>query len=146
MRAGRIGLLAVACWWLVALSGCALTDSHGDADFPPATPPVASIRYKVTEPGQFPIDVYFAAWGEGYVIYAAGQSPIYLISDKKGGYFLQRPGDTTQFVVPRKDGSGWNILNPTSPATYLLKNRDDAGWTLQSPGDLPTLIQPIQPQ
>ncbi|HYB70533.1 MAG TPA: hypothetical protein VEH80_07685, partial [Candidatus Bathyarchaeia archaeon] len=91
-------------------------------------------------------DVYFAAWGEGYVIYPQGQMPLYLIPDKSGGYFLQRPGDSTLFVVPRKDGSGWNIMSPMSPATYLLKNKDDDGYTLQTPGDLPTLIQPIQTQ
>lgn len=145
MRSRRIAPIVAGLFWLAGLGGCASTGSP-DSDFPPPTPPVASIRYKVTQPGQFPIDVYFAAWGEGYVIYPQGQMPLYLIPDKSGGYFLQRPGDSTLFVVPRKDGSGWNIMSPMSPATYLLKNKDDDGYTLQTPGDLPTLIQPIQTQ
>ena len=71
-----------------------------DAEFPPAQPPAAAVRFKVTPPGGFPVDVYLSAWGEGYVIHAPGQAPIYLISDKKGGFVMQRPGDGGFLGVP----------------------------------------------
>jgi hypothetical protein len=136
------GLLALVTLSLAGLSGCAGTDPRADADFPPPQPPAAAARYKVTPPGRFPYDAYFAAWGEGYVIYAPGQAPIYLISDKKGGYIVQTPGDTAAFVAPMKDGSGWTILRADAPATFLLKDKEGKGWILQPPGELPTLIQP----
>lgn len=120
------------------LAGCAALGS--DADFPPPVPPAAATRFKVTEPGGFPVDVYLSAWGEGYVIHVPGQSPIYLISDKKGGFILQRPGESASWVSPRPDGSGWNILSASGPTTFLLKQED--GWILQGPGELPTLIVP----
>ena len=85
----------------------------------------------MTAPGQFPIDVYFAAWGDGYVIYAPGQAPIYLISDKQGGFIIQRPGETAAFVTRRKDDSGWNILRANAPATMFLKNPE----AVVGPGD-----------
>ena len=129
--------LAWAALSLSGLAGCA-----SDAEFPPAQPSAASARFKVTPPGEFPFDAYFAAWGEGYVIYAAGQAPIYLISDKKGGYMIQRLGDSTSFVTPMKDGSGWRILRADGPASFLLKDKEGQGWILQAPGELPTLIQP----
>ena len=135
--AALIGLMAVA------VVGCASGDPHADADFPPPQPPAASQRFKVTAPGQFPIDVYFAAWGEGYVIYAPGLAPIYLISDKQDGFIIQRPGESASFVSRRKDGSGWNVLRADAPATLFIKNKDGDGWILQPPGELPTLIQPL---
>ena len=81
--------------------------------------------------------------GEGYVIYAPGQPPIYLISDKQGGFIVQRPGESAAFVTRRKDDSGWNILSANAPATMFLKNPEGAGWILQPPGELPTLIVPL---
>lgn len=127
-----------------ALAGCAGTS--GDDAFAPDTPPAAAQHFKVTQPGQFPLDVYFSAWGEGYVIYAPGVAPIYLLSDKKGGYVLQRPGESASFVVPMKDGGGWNILQANAPATIFMRNPNGAGWILLPPGELPTLIVPDQPQ
>jgi hypothetical protein len=124
---------------VVGLSGCA----SSDASFPPPQPPAAAQHFKATAPGQFPIDVYFTAWGEGYVIYAPGQAPIYLISDKQGGYIIQRPGESAAFVTRRKDDSGWNILRANAPATMFLKNPEGEGWILQPPGELPTLIVPL---
>ena len=89
MRGARAAR-AVAVLVLAAsgFAGCA-----SDAAFPPPQPPAAAQHFKATTPGQFPIDVYFAAWGEGYVIYAPAEAPIYLISDKQGGFIVQRPGD-----------------------------------------------------
>jgi hypothetical protein len=130
-------LLAWVALLLSGLAGCA-----SDAEFPPAQPGAAASHFKVTQPGQFPIDVYLSAWGDGYVIYAPGQAPIHLISDKKGGYMTQRLGDSTSFVAPMKDGSGWRILRADGPATFLLKDKEGPGWFLQAPGELPTLIQP----
>lgn len=127
----------LALMMLVALGGCAAMSK--DADFPPASPPAAAAHFKVTEPGSFPVDVYFSAWGEGYVIYVPGRAPIYLISDKKGGFIVQRPGESTSWVVPREDGSGWTILSAVGPATFLLR-QDPGTWILQPPGELPTLI------
>ena len=124
---------------LVGLGGCAALGV--DDDFPPAQPPAAAVRFKVTPPGEFPVDVFLSAWGEGYVIHAPGRAPIYLISDKKGGFVMQRPGDSASFVAPRPDGSGWNILSASEPATFLLK-QEGGSWILQAPGDLPTLIVP----
>lgn len=124
---------------LVGLGGCSLISS--DDEFPPAQPPAAAARFKVTAPGGFPEDVYLSAWGEGYVIHAAGQAPMYLISDKKGGFIIQRPGETATWVSPRPDGSGWTILSPSAPATLLLKQKEGT-WILQPPGELPTLIVP----
>jgi hypothetical protein len=124
---------------LVGLGGCSAISS--DADFPPARPPAAATHFKVTAPGEFPVDVYVSAWGEGYVIHTAGQAPIYLISDKKGGFVIQRPGETASWVAPRPDGSGWNILSASGPATFLLK-QEGGMWILQPPGGLPTLIVP----
>ena len=124
---------------LVGLGGCAALGT--DEDFPPAQPPAAAVRFKVTPPGEFPVDVFLSAWGEGYVIHAPGRAPIYLISDKKGGFVMQRPGDSASFVAPRPDGSGWNILSASEPATFLLK-QEGGSWILQAPGDLPTLIVP----
>jgi hypothetical protein len=124
---------------LVGFGGCSLISS--DADFPPPQPPAAAVRFKVTPPGEFPVDVYLSAWGEGYVIYAAGQAPIHLISDKKGGFVIQRLGEAASFVAPRSDGSGWNILSANAPATFLLK-QEGGSWILQPPGGLPTLIVP----
>lgn len=124
---------------LVGLGGCSAISS--DAEFPPAQPPAAATHFKVTAPGSFPVDVYLSAWGEGYVIHAAGQAPIYLISDKKGGFVIQRPGDEASWVAPRADGSGWTIRSAGGPATFLLK-QDGGTWILQAPGDLPTLIVP----
>ena len=85
--------------------------------------------------------MYLSAWGEGYVIHTAGQAPIYLISDKKGGFVIQRPGETASWVAPRSDGSGWDILSASGPATFLLK-QEGGTWILQAPGELPTLIVP----
>ena len=124
---------------LVGLGGCAALGT--DEDFPPAQPPAAAVRFKVTPPGEFPVDVFLSAWGEGYVIYAPGRPPIYLISDKKGGFVMQRPGNSASFVAPRPDGSGWNILSASEPATFLLK-QEGGTWILQAPGNLPTLIVP----
>jgi hypothetical protein len=132
--------LALSAVALMALAACAGIDSRSGADSPPAQPPVTATRFKVTPPGGFPFDAYLSAWGEGYVIYAPGRPPIYLVSDKKGGYIIQRPGESVSFVVPRKDGRGWDILSASGPATFLLKQ--GAGWILQPPGDLPTLITP----
>lgn len=138
--------IAAALAWVI-LSPLALGSCASDAQFPPAQPPAAALHFKVTQPGQFPIDVYFAAWGTGYVIYAPGQAPIHLIADKKGGFVLQRPGETAAFVTRMKDGIGWSILRADAPATLLLKDKDSPGWILQPPGELPTLIQPqYQPQ
>jgi hypothetical protein len=131
-----IGLVVVA---LVGLAGCAALGF--DEEFPPATPPAAATHFKVTPPGAFPVDVYLSAWGEGYVIHAPGQAPIYLISDKKGGFVIQRPGQSVAFVAPREDGSGWNILSAGDAATLLLKQAGGS-WILQPPGELPTLIVP----
>jgi hypothetical protein len=132
--------------WLI-LSALALGACASDAQFPPPQPPAAALHFKVTQPGQFPIDVYFAAWGEGYVIYAPGQPPIHLITDKRGGFVLQRPGESAAFVVRLKDGNGWSIRRADAPATLLLKDKNSPGWILQPPGELPTLIQPSsQPQ
>jgi hypothetical protein len=124
-----------------ALAGCG-TGVAGDEAFAPATPPAASQHFRVTPPGQIPMDVYFAAWGEGYVIYAPGIAPIYLLSDKKGGYVLQRPGESASFVIPMKDGNGWNILQANAPATLFMRNPNGAGWILLPPGELPTLVLP----
>jgi hypothetical protein len=135
-RLRRVGLALVM---LIGLGGCSAISS--DADFPPAGPPAAAAHYKVTAPGAFPVDVYLSAWGEGYVIHTAGQAPIYLISDKKGGFIVQRPGATASWVAPNSDGSGWSILSGNGPATLLLK-QDGGTWILQAPGDLPTLIVP----
>ncbi|MGH7385324.1 MAG: hypothetical protein ACREKG_09075 [Candidatus Rokuibacteriota bacterium] len=129
----------LALTMLGALGGCAALGS--DADFPPPQPPAVAARFKVTPPGEFPVDVYLSAWGEGYVIHTAGRAPIYLIADKKGGFIIQSPGESASFVAPRKDGSGWNILSASGPATYLLK-QEAGGWILQPPGELPTLIVP----
>ncbi len=129
----------LALMMLVGVGGCSLISP--DADFPPPQPPAAAVRFKVTPPGEFPVDVYLSAWGEGYVIYAAGQAPIYLISDKKGGFVIQRPGEAASFVARRSDGSGWNILSANAPAIFLLK-QEGGSWILQPPGELPTLIVP----
>jgi hypothetical protein len=129
----------LALMMLVGAGGCSLISP--DSDFPPPQPPAAAVRFKVTPPGEFPVDVYLSAWGEGYVIYAAGQAPIYLISDKKGGFVIQRPGEAASFVARRSDGSGWNILSANAPATFLLK-QEGGSWILQAPGELPTLIVP----
>lgn len=128
-------ILALAM--LAPLGGCI----SSDAEFPPPQPPSTALRFKATAPGQFPVDVFFSAWGEGYVIHTAGQPPLYLVPDKKGGYIVQGPGQGTRFVVPRSDGSGFNILSANGPAVFLLK-QDGGAWILQPPGDLPTLIQP----
>jgi hypothetical protein len=131
--------VGLALMMLVGLGGCSAISS--DADFPPARPPAAAAHFKVTAPGGFPEDVYLSAWGEGYVIHAAGQAPIYLISDKKGGFVIQRPGEAASWVAPRSDGSGWNILSASEPATFLVK-QEGGTWILQAPGELPTLIVP----
>ena len=123
----------------LGLGGCSAISS--DADFPPPHPPAAAARFKVTPPGGFPDDVYLSVWGEGYVIHSAGRAPIYLISDKKGGFVIQRPGQAASWVAPRPDGSGWNILSASGPATFLLKQKEGT-WILQPPGELPTLIVP----
>jgi hypothetical protein len=129
----------LALMMLVGLGGCAAGGS--DADFPPAQPTAAAAHFKVTQPGGFPVDVYLSAWGEGYVIHAPDQAPLYLIPDKKGGFIVQRPGEGASFVAPRSDGSGWTILSADGPATFLLKQEGGA-WVLQAPGALPTLIVP----
>ncbi len=126
----------LAVMMLVGLGGCA-----SDAEFPPAQPGATAVRFKVTEPGGFPVDVYLSAWAQGYVIHAAGQAPLYLIPDKKGGYIIQRPGEGASFVAPRSDGSGWTIQSASGPATLLLK-QEGGTWILQAPGALPTLIVP----
>ena len=131
--------IGLALTMLFGLTGCAAIAS--DAEFPPAQPPAAATRFKVTHAGEFPIDVYLSQWGDGYVIYAPGRAPLHLISDKKGGFVIQQIGEGASFVAPRPDGSGWNILSPSGPATYLLK-QDGGTWILQTPGDLPTLIVP----
>ena len=141
-RARMRGAAATLALAAIGLAGCA-SDPSADAGFPPREPPAAAQHFKVTAPGQFPIDVYFAAWGEGYVIYAPGQAPIYLISDKQDGFVIQRPGESASFVTRRKDGSGWNILRADGPATLFVKNKEGGGWILQPPGELPTLIQPL---
>jgi hypothetical protein len=139
MSGKKLRGVGLALVMLVGFGGCAGISS--DADFPPAQPPAAAAHYKVTAPGEFPVDVYLSAWGEGYVIHTAGQGPIYLIADKKGGFVIQRPGETASWVAPRSDGSGWNILSANGPATFLLK-QEGGTWILQPPGDLPTLIVP----
>lgn len=139
MSGKRLRGIGLALMVLVGLGGCSAISS--DADFPPAQPPAAAAHYKATAPGGFPVDVYLSAWGEGYVIHTAGQAPIYLISDKKGGFVMQRPGEAASWVSPRSDGSGWNILSGDGPATFLLK-QDGGTWILQAPGDRPTLIVP----
>lgn len=139
MSGKMVNWAGLALMMLVGFGGCSLISP--DSDFPPPQPPAAAVRFKVTPPGEFPVDVYLSAWGEGYVIYAAGQAPIYLISDKKGGFVIQRPGEAASFVSPRSDGSGWNILSANAPATFLLK-REGGSWILQPPGELPTLIAP----
>jgi len=140
--AGTRRTLAAVVFAAAGLAGCASGDQTADTAFPPPQPPVAAQHFKVTQPGQFPIDVYFSAWGEGYVIYAPGLAPIYLISDKKDGYVVQRPGESAAFVSRRKDGSGWNVLRADGPATMFLRNTEGDGWILQAPGELPTLIVP----
>jgi len=77
------------------------------------------------------------------VIYAPGLAPIYLISDKQGGYVVQRPFESSAFITRRKDGSGWNILRADGPATMFLRDAQGEGWILQPPGELPTLIVPL---
>jgi hypothetical protein len=139
MSGRRLRGAGLGVFMLVGLGGCAVLGA--DEDFPPAQPPAAAVRFKVTPPGEFPVDVFLSAWGEGYVIHAPGRAPIYLISDKKGGFVMQRPGDSASFVAPRPDGSGWNILSASEPATFLLK-QEGGSWILQAPGDLPTLIVP----
>ena len=129
----------LALMMLVGLGGCAALGF--DDDVPPAQPPAAALRFKVTPPGGFPMDVYLSAWGEGYVIHAPGQAPIYLVTDKKGGFIIQRLGEGASFVAPRPDGSGWTIQSADAPATLLLK-QDGGSWVLQAPGALPTLIVP----
>lgn len=131
--------VALALVVMAGLGGCSAISS--DAEFPPAHPPAAAVRFKVTPPGGFPEDVYLSAWGEGYVIHAAGQAPIYLIADKKGGFVVQRPGESASWVSPRPDGSGWTIRSASGPATFLLKQKEGT-WILQPPGELPTLIVP----
>lgn len=134
-KARGLGLAVI----LGGLGGCAAIGS--DSEFPPAQPPAAAAHFKVTAPGAFPIDVYLSAWGEGYVIHAPGQAPIYLVSDKKGGFVIQRPGERASWVAPRSDGSGWNVLSADGPATFLLR-QEGGTWILQPPGELPTLIVP----
>lgn len=131
-----IGLAVAAT---MALAGCAALGF--DEEFPPAAPPAAATHFKVTPPGGFPHDAYLSAWGSGYVIHVPGQAPIYLLSDKQGGFIVQSQGRSASFVSPRADGSGWTILSGSEPATFLIKQ--DAGtWLLQPPGGLPTLIVP----
>ncbi len=131
-----LGLLSLI---VLTLSGCA--GDLSDAKLPPGQPLPTATHFRATVPGQFPVDVYLSAWGEGYVIHTPGEFPLYLIRDKDGGYILQSPGAETRFVVERPDGSGWTILSASEPATLLLKQKD-GGWLLQPPGALPTLIQP----
>jgi len=139
MSGKRLPGIVLALGILVGLGGCSAISS--DADFPPAHPPAAAVHFKVTPPGGFPVDAYLSAWGEGYVIHTAGEPPIYLISDKKGGFVVQRPGEAATWVAPRPDGSGWSILSASGPATFLLK-QEGGTWILQPPGELPTLIVP----
>ena len=139
MSGWTVGPRGVALAGLLALGGCAALGS--DADFPPPVPPAAAMRFWATPPGGLPRELYVSEWGQGYVIYVPGEAPIYLISDKRGGFVLQRVGTGASFVVPREDGLGWNILSGTGPATYLLK-QEGGGWILQAPGGLPTLIVP----
>ncbi|HEU4438647.1 MAG TPA: hypothetical protein VFT36_05325 [Methylomirabilota bacterium] len=129
--------LGVALAMAGALGACATSD----AEFPPPQPPAAALRFKATAPGEFPVDVYFAAWRDGYVIYTAGVAPLYLIPDKQGGYMIQSLSEGTRWVVERPDGSGWNILSPSGPPVFLLK-QEGGGYLLQPPGELPTLIVP----
>jgi len=131
--------VGLALAMLFGLGGCSAISP--DSDFPPAHPPAAAAHFKVTQPGGFPQDVYLSAWGEGYVIHTAGQPPIYLISDKKGGFVVQRPGEATAWVNARPDGTGWTIRSASGPVTLLLK-QEGGNWILQPPGDLPTLIVP----
>lgn len=139
MSGKRVRGAALTLIMMAGLGGCAALGS--DDDFPPAQPPAAAVRFKVTPPGEFPIDVFLSAWGEGYVIHAPGRGPIYLISDKKGGFVIQSPGGRASFVTARSDGSGWNILSASEPATLLIK-QEGGTWILQAPGELPTLIVP----
>ena len=139
MSGKKLRGVGLALIMLVGLGGC--TAMSSDADLPPAQPLAAATHFKVTAPGQFPVDAYLSAWGEGYVIHTVGQPPIYLISDKKGGFIVQRPGETASWVAPRSDGSGWSILSADGPASFLLK-QDGGTWILQAPGELPTLIVP----
>ena len=125
---------------LVGLGGCAAMSSDDELPAGPAARGRGALQGH-RDPARFPVDVYLSAWGEGYVIYTAGQAPIYLISDKKGGFVVQRPGESASWVAPRSDGSGWNILSASAPATFLLK-QEGGTWILQAPGELPTLIVP----
>jgi hypothetical protein len=125
MKGRTASLLGLALAGLFALGGCAALGS--DEDFPPPVPPTAATRFRATPPDGLPFDVYFTAWGEGYVIYTPGEAPIYLISDKKGGFLVQRVGESVSFVSPRADGSGWNVLTPEGLTAYLLKQEDDLG-------------------
>jgi hypothetical protein len=131
-----IGLAVVA---LLGLAGCAALGF--DEEFPPATPPAAASHFKVTPPGSFPYDAYLSAWGSGYVIHVPGRAPIYLVSDKQGGFIVQSLGEAASFVARREDGSGWTILTGSEPPTLLIKQDVDT-WLLQPPGGLPTLIVP----
>jgi hypothetical protein len=132
-------MLGLALTGLLGAGGCAALGS--DADFPPPVPPATATRFKATPPNGLPVDVYLSAWGEGYVIHTPGATPIYLISDKRGGFVLQRLGQSASFVAPLSDGQGWSIMSGSGPATYLLK-QEEGSWILQSPGGLPTLIVP----
>ena len=137
MTTTRLRAFRIALVMLGALGACVTSDS----EFPPPQPPAAALHFKATPPGEFPVDVYFAAWRDGYVIYTAGAPPLYLIRDKQGGYMVQSPSEGTRWVVERPDGSGWNILSPNRPAVFLLK-QEGGGYILQPPGELPTLIVP----
>jgi hypothetical protein len=139
MKRRTAGLLALVLAGLFPLAGCAALGS--DEDFPPPVPPTAATRFRATPPDGLPFDVYFSAWGEGYVIYTPGAAPAYLISDKRGGFLLQRVGESVSFVSPRSDGLGWNVLTPEGLTAYLLKQEGGA-WLYQSPGGLPTLLVP----
>ncbi|HSE05684.1 MAG TPA: hypothetical protein VLK35_16165 [Methylomirabilota bacterium] len=131
--------IALAVVMLVALAGCAALGF--DEEFPPPAPSAAAAHFKVTSPGGFPYDAYLSAWGSGYVIHVPGRSPIYLLSDKQGGFIVQNIGESASFVSPREDGNGWTILSGSDPATFLIK-QDGGTWLLQPPGGLPTLIVP----
>lgn len=137
MTVTRLRTFGIAMAMLGTLGGCISSDS----EFPPPQPPSTAIHFKATAPGEFPVDVYFATWGEGYVVYSPGVPPMYLLPDKQGGYIIQTPTEGTRWVVARPDGSGWNILSASGPAVMLLK-QDDGGYILQPPGELPTLIRP----
>jgi len=139
MMTTAVRSLGVAVLVLLALGGCA-----SDAEFPPVQPPSTAMHFKATTAGEFPVDVYFATWGKGFVIYSPGAAPLYLVPDSQGGYIIQTPNEGARWVVARPDGSGWNVLSPSAPATFLLK-QDDGGYLLQPPGELPTLIQPVRP-